>query len=224
MTKLFWSLAVVYGALTTILVSYITESWPPYIGFFGAYIVGLLWATAPITPVGTKSLLYGVHQFAWHPFTVRLAWVRLYKISPNWKTCVCIVIHDWGYWGCNTMDGVGGREHPRWAARIAGKWFGQDYYHLCLWHSRYLAKKYNGVPSALCWADKYSMLSDPVWFYLIRARLSGEIEEYHKNAVARDFIAPWHSERQWLLKLRTHLAEMSKKEISSPCPPTTSSS
>lgn len=53
---------------------------------------------------GTKSLLFGVHQFIWHPLTVLLAWIKLYG-WPAWEELVCIIIHDWGYWGKSNMDG-----------------------------------------------------------------------------------------------------------------------
>ena len=33
--------------------------------------------------IGTKSLLYGAHQFALHPFFVALAWRRLYGRWPR---------------------------------------------------------------------------------------------------------------------------------------------
>lgn len=38
--------------------------------------------------VGTKSLLFGVHQFIWHPITVTLAWHRLREAGPSHEsTC-----------------------------------------------------------------------------------------------------------------------------------------
>ena len=160
--------------------------------------------------VGTKSLLFGVHQFLWHPFTVWIAWVRLYGF-PSWRICVCILIHDWGYWGCKTMDGADGRWHPKVGARLAGKWFGPAFEELVFDHSRYLAREVGRTPSMLCWADKYSMLYDPAWFYLIRARLSGEIHEYRANACQRGFIPLLATHREWLDKLRAHLAPMALK-------------
>ena len=74
--------------------------------------------------VGTKSLLFGVHQIFWHPLTVTLAWKELYKTWPSWKEFVCIFIHDWGYWGCPNMDGEEGENHPVWAAKFAAKYLG----------------------------------------------------------------------------------------------------
>ena len=102
---------------------------------------------------GTKSILFGVHQFFWHPFTVLIAWVYLYRSFPTWKELVCIVIHDWGYWFCDNMDDLKGETHPVWAAEKAMKWFGPQYYCLCLFHSRHYAKRYGMRPTKLCWAD-----------------------------------------------------------------------
>jgi len=57
--------------------------------------------------VGTKSLLVGAHQFLWHPFTVWLSWRKIYGQWPDWKVCVCIFLHDIGYWGKRNMEGTG---------------------------------------------------------------------------------------------------------------------
>lgn len=78
-----------------------------------------------ILPVGSRSLLFGVHQFLWHPVTVALAWRRLHKKWPSLGECVCIFVHDWGYWGCNDMDGPEGKRHPELGARVAARWVGR---------------------------------------------------------------------------------------------------
>jgi hypothetical protein len=135
--------------------------------------------------VGTKSLLFGVHQFLWHPITVFAAWYELYGM-PNWKECVCIFIHDWGYWGRPNMDGLEGEKHPEFAAMIALAYLDRStwnsatytYRNLCLFHSRHYARYHGVEPSMLCWADKLSIKYDPWWFYLPRAWLSGELAEY----------------------------------------------
>jgi hypothetical protein len=156
--------------------------------------------------VGTKSLLFGVHQFAWHPFTVFLAWRKLYGL-PTWREIVCIIIHDWGYWGCSDMDGQSGSQHPFLGAKIAGKLLGALYWQLVISHSRSLCSKANILPSRLCWADKLCIAYDPAWFYLIRARLSGEIKEYRAKAAATGFVpacAPdsvWHGALARKMKL-----------------------
>jgi hypothetical protein len=137
---------------------------------------------------GTKSILFGVHQFLWHPFTVALAWRHLYGAWPSWRECVCILIHDIGYFGSPTMDGYsgashpGGKMHPMLGAKIARRLFGQRYFNLTAYHSRWLANLCREQPSRLCWADKYSIRYEPTWFYLLRGRLSGEVYEFIANA------------------------------------------
>ena len=86
---------------------------------------------------GTKSLLFGVHQFVWHPITVWMAWVWLFRRLPNWKETICIIIHDWGYWGKENMDDEEGEKHPEWAFHFASKHLGKSYGLLCLYHSRH---------------------------------------------------------------------------------------
>lgn len=150
--------------------------------------------------VGTKSILFGVHAFWWHPFTVAMAWRKLYGKWPDRYQWVAIFCHDLGYWGCPNMDGAEGRKHPERGATIVwklvlkfDKWRGNDWigsignaldaYHLCLGHSREYAKLQNVEPSKLCWADKFCCFYDPTWFYLLRAHLSGEIYEFRANAI-----------------------------------------
>ena len=65
--------------------------------------------------IGTKSLLFGVHQFFWHPLTVYWAWKRLYG-RPSLREFVCIFVHDWGYWRAGDMDGAIGGLHPELGA------------------------------------------------------------------------------------------------------------
>ncbi len=159
--------------------------------------------------LGTKSLLFGVHQFAWHPITVWLAWRDLYG-RPSWREAVCIVIHDWGYWGCADMDGTVGKQHPRLGAKIADRLFGPAYHDLVLHHSRHLAKELGATPSRLCWADKLSMLYDPAWFYLLRARSTGELREYRWHA--RHHVSLLASDADWLAWLKAHLARLAKEQ------------
>lgn len=130
---------------------------------------------------GRKSLIFGVHQFLWHPWTVYKAWVFLYG-KPTWKEAVCIFVHDWGYWHCIHMDDERGERHPITGANIALNLFDIKHFALVLLHSRHHAKTIGLDPSDLCWADKLSILYDPKWFYLLRARLSGEIKEYRLKA------------------------------------------
>jgi hypothetical protein len=140
---------------------------------------------------GTKSLLFGVHQFLWHPFTVWLAWRALYGKFPKFWECVAIFFHDWGYFGCDRMDDAHGEMHPVRSAMLVEKlmrFFGKSSREtlqiewLICFHSRYLSARHDIEPSRLAWPDKLCMQFDPQWFYLLRARLSGELTEYRANA------------------------------------------
>lgn len=170
-------------------------------------------AGQPVVPRGTLSLLFGVHQVFWHPYTVWRAWRALYG-APTWRELACIIVHDWGYWGSPDMDGEIGSKHPIRSGLIAIK-LGlscADYEEIAN-HSRHLAFAMGHTPSRLCWADKLSMVYDPNWFYLIRARLSGEIDEYRENAARAGFINRRESDGAWLVKLKAHLTELSYKAV-----------
>lgn len=94
--------------------------------------------------VGTKSLLFGVHQFIWHPITVARAWRRLHRKWPTLAECICIFVHDWGYWGCNDMDGPEGKNHPKLGARLAAIWVGR-FHRLKMWACLPLVFAFTGV-------------------------------------------------------------------------------
>lgn len=191
--------------------------------------------------IGTRSLLFGVHQFLWHPFTVVLAWRKLYGRWPKWTELVAIALHDVGYWGCPNIDGKEGRRHPVRGAILTFKtvlkiakaiwWFRNvrrtrcglfprrrltksgmmffsinrslECYFLALLHSRELARSLKFDPSALCWADKLSIAYEPAWFYLLRARLSGELAEFKGNSPI-----PNQTNRQWFDWYRGKVASL----------------
>ena len=155
--------------------------------------------------IGTKSLLFGVHQFLLHPLFVTLAWRALYREWPNRTELVAIFFHDWGYWGCPNIDGQEGKLHPERGAKMASRWarrLGGDGDWSCalaLFHSREYAKRYGGgFPSLLCWPDKYSILLEPEWLYLMRARFSGEVREFKAHAIRKGQIPADASDRDWL--------------------------
>ena len=173
---------------------------------------------------GTKSLLFGVHQFLWHPWTVARAWKNLYGKWPTFYESVAIFFHDWGYRGCKEMDGPDGKLHPERgshhtyrAIQFFEAWRGNRsdspgtqrlasyYYRLVLFHSRSMAKMYGHSPSAMSDPDKQSILFDPFWFYYIRATLSGEINEYRENAIKSGKLLPC-SNWQWLRWYRIRIA------------------
>ena len=148
--------------------------------------------------VGTKSLLFGVHSVIIHPTVVLIAWYSIYHTWPNWRELVCIIIHDWGYWGCSTMDGDDGSIHPIWAARKVLR-RGWDLYYcaLCLYHSRHLAKRYDKPVSKLYYADKLSFCYTPWWVYIPLGLLTGEIREYREQTDKVELTHPDWSWRAW---------------------------
>lgn len=133
--------------------------------------------------IGTKSLLFGVHQFALHPLFVALAWWKLYGFPIDLRLWVAFVVHDWGYWGLPNMDGREGEMHVELGAQImhafdaAGSRRWMDF---SLYHSRFRAKQDGQNPSRLCMADKLVPALMPAWIYLPMSRASGEIHEYMK--------------------------------------------
>lgn len=159
---------------------------------------------------GTKSLLFGVHQFLWHPFTVWMAWVYLYRSLPTWRECVCIFIHDWGYWGKAHMDDAEGERHPEFGASIADKLFGDEYADLCLLHSRHYSRTVGKNPSRLCWADKLSIIFEPWFLYLPRAWLSGELHEYRLTAHKAGLCNCSASHRQWYRWIQDRLSKLGR--------------
>jgi len=149
--------------------------------------------------VGTKSLLFGVHQFLLHPIFVALAWRKFYgewptkphpdywrrsrgERSPQWPVWLAFLVHDWGYWGCATIDGEDGKQHPLVGAQILGRLYGEQWGRFCKYHSRSLARLDKVNPSDLCAPDKLAILFYPRWLYLLLARASGELLEYMRNS------------------------------------------
>lgn len=74
-------------------------------------------------PMGTRSLLWGAHQFLIHPLFVALAWWRLYGFPWDPRLWVAFFVHDLGYWGMPNMDGPEGEEHPRLGAALMHAFF-----------------------------------------------------------------------------------------------------
>lgn len=132
--------------------------------------------------VGTKSVLFGAHQFLIHPLFVAWAWFKLYGFPFDPRLWIAFFIHDLGYIGKPNMDGPEGERHPYFAARVMGILFGAKWYNFCLFHSRFLAKKTGQPFSKLCIADKLAMTLEPWWLYLPRTILTGEINEYMQLA------------------------------------------
>jgi len=164
--------------------------------------------------IGTRSLLFGCHQFLWHPFTVALAYRKLFRCWPDLEGWLCILFHDIGYWGCADIDGKEGKLHPLPGAHFVGtlmhglnrlrghRWFysrtcGIDAALRCVLHSRSVAIENNMAPSDICWADKYVVCIEPEWFYLFRTWLSGEAKEFAQNAITSGHLPEGTTSLQW---------------------------
>jgi hypothetical protein len=78
----------------------------------------------------------------------------------------------------------------------------RTWHNFSLYHSRFYAKRDGAKPSKLCFADKLAMCLEPDWFYLVRVRLSGEIEEYMQMAEKRN-LAGEHKTADESIKLST---------------------
>jgi hypothetical protein len=111
----------------------------------------------------------------------------LYHRLPNWKEAVCILIHDWGYWGKPNIDGIEGERHPAWAAAWAYKHFDYSrkgihfsfkYRDLCAGHSVSFARKYYYPISRLCLPDKVGVALMPIPLMVLLGKLTGETREY----------------------------------------------
>lgn len=149
--------------------------------------------------IGTKSLLFGAHQFILHPLFLAAAWTRLFGFPWDPRLWVAFFVHDLGYWGKPNMDGEEGEAHVFFGAGLFAtimapltrfrpfcfrfsswdrykKWYCFSFY-----HSRAMAKKYDTLVSALGVADKYVIVITPWWLYVPLTRWTGEIREYQKT-------------------------------------------
>lgn len=167
--------------------------------------------------VGTKSILFGVHQFVLHPLFVARAWWIVHRRWPMLYEWCAIITHDLGYWGQPNMDGEEGEQHPeimaRWWRLHFGD-FGRRVAYEILGHSRFHAARNHLQLSDLFKPDKLATSLYPRWLYLLLANLSGEIHEYmalcdggkydelDKNA---------NNQTQWLIETQAHCALMGLK-------------
>ncbi len=158
--------------------------------------------------IGTRSILFGAHQFLIHPWFVAEAWRRLFGFPWDPRLWVLFFVHDLGYVGKPDMDGEEGETHPFFGARVMalfdGHWplrhkimvnlgYAQRlpcwetrrgtvamgrWALLSLLHSRFLSKQLGLTPSRLCIADKLAICLTPAWLYLPMTRATGELREY----------------------------------------------
>lgn len=182
--------------------------------------------------IGTKSLLFGYHQFLFHPLMVAISWWRLYGFPFDPRLWVAFLVHDIGYWGKPNMDGPEGETHPVVGAQIMHRLFdwpriknyplqkggySRDYnyrwLHFTLFHSRFYAKGCSQPTSKLCRADKAVILILPWWIQLGLMNATGEIHEYMKGQNGRT-TGIGRTQREWLSDVRLCLEQNLKEDES----------
>jgi hypothetical protein len=168
-----------------------------------------------LMPIGTKSLLFGVHAFWLHPWYVALAWWRLYGFPWDPRLWIAFVIHDWGYWGSPDMDGLAGKTHPLLGGRLMRRLFGNEWGDLVQFHSRHYAKMCQREPSKLCAPDKLASALYPTWLYLILGSMTGEIDEYMRpencSVLTRKTGIRIHGKRTWFAALKLYLEQETRR-------------
>jgi len=157
--------------------------------------------------MGTRSLLFGAHQFLLHPIFVAIAWIHAYGFPWDPRIWLAFVVHDWGYWGKPNMDGPEGEQHVILGARIMSV-FGNEWRQFSLYHSRYWCRQTDQGISRLCVADKLAIYWYPVWLYVFSVRLTGEIDEYRTvDKHVWEMGASRESDTMWFRRLRMHMWE-----------------
>lgn len=129
---------------------------------------------------GTKSYLFGCHQFILHPLWVLFAWRLEYKKWPKWWEFICIFLHD---------IGVCGRQYLSSDQQKKGHWYKGAYYSFYLvWYlggkrRSYLAHRALKLVAGHCpgesgytksrlyKVDKRSFLIAPMWWLWLNHKI-----------------------------------------------------
>ncbi len=157
--------------------------------------------------LGTKSLLYGAHQFILHPLFLAVAWTGLYGFPTDLRLWISFLVHDWGYWGRETMDGEDGKLHPELGGKIMEFLFGKEWGDFTRCHSRSYAELMHKNPSKLCAADKYVFVITPKILYLPLIQRTGEYKEYLENMnkyLARQKLPSVYDPHTWHATLKNY--------------------
>src|SRR5260370_31721417 len=135
--------------------------------------------------VGTRSVLFGVHNIFIHALFLAAAWWKLFGPPRDPRLWVAFLVHDIGYIGKSSVEGPIGETHVELGARIMQALFGASWGNFCRRHSRYYARSRGLRISRLCVAVKLAFLLTPPWLYLPIARASGALTEYMELAKKR---------------------------------------
>ena len=139
--------------------------------------------------IGTKTLLFGCHQFILHPIYTWLGWRKVY--GPHYSSLIWIafIMHDWGLWGMKEFDGPEDNHTVRSAQIVDNTCYKLRLPFRSFWdlhcqvlnHSRFYASYMDRTPSQLCAADKVGTALMPSWLWAILAYLTGEGWVYMDN-------------------------------------------
>lgn len=124
--------------------------------------------------IGTKTLLFGLHQFMLHPALMLIAYIKVFKTCPSLLEIVAIIVHDWGYFGKEGIDSKGGEYHPYLGAKICRLLFGPKGWDFCIGHNDEVRLKEGVARSRLYTVDKYYYILIPVWLHRLLGDISGE--------------------------------------------------
>ena len=136
---------------------------------------------------GTKSYLFGCHQFFFHPLWVLFAWRLEYKSWPKLWQIICILLHDVGIIGRQYIA-VDESKLGHWmlGANIAQRLFLRLDMPKIAWKSWVLIAGHcpneSSLPkSKLFISDKRAYLIEPMWmkwlnYYLEDFRISNPID------------------------------------------------
>jgi len=121
---------------------------------------------------GTKSYLFGCHQFLLHPLWVLIAWRLEYKSWPKWWELVCIFLHDIGICGREYLSNKKAKKGHWYLGARESSWLFNSglfsFMHLGLKPYLFIAghsPSESGHPeSKLYRADKRSWLVAPIWW------------------------------------------------------------
>ena len=138
---------------------------------------------------GTKSLLFGCHQFVMHPLFIVLAWRKLYHRWPKPWQLVCIFLHDIGHLGKDYLTHYEQKKmHWQLGAKIANKLFGFKGMALISGHTNQSSRGNSNYHSQLFFADKYSRLISPRWWL----QLSDKVEGFDKDRSLDAWLSMMH--------------------------------
>lgn len=177
-----------------------------FYGGLGVVLANAVWVLLALhysMPLGTRSVLYGYHQFLIHPALVAVAWIRIYGWTWDWRRWASFFAHDIGYVLKPNMDGPEGETHPLIGGQIMFYLTGDmEWFFDAVFHSRTYARAFDRPISQLCYADKLAFLMYPTWLLKALYGLSGEFEEYRSRRYAggaKDLCEPmtfdeWHAQ------------------------------